>query len=256
VQDLQRQVETNAVFFRDHLRDARNRAIDDAEDFQALLHAFEQLGCILCGRIDALGGYAGKLNSLAGKSPLARVVPKQHREWHIPAAELVEIVRNARNDALHQGAYARHLTMAAIQLAIVLEDALMNGVKRASDLMVRNPVCAHPWQPISFIRQQMLAHSYSFLPVHFPNDGRWKFVSDLAVATYLRSRPEQRDERLAKTLQAAVSEDGLQLCPAQTFHADTTISDLLAKIGSVPVLICRKEDGQELVGILTAFDLL
>jgi CBS domain-containing protein len=260
VDELPIRVRNNGIFFRDLLRNARNQASAVAEDFPALLHAFERLGCTLCGRIDSLGGYAGSLISLASRSPLARAIPKRHRDWHLPVPELVDTVRKARNDALHQGAYARHLTAAAIQLAIVLEDGLMNGAKHVGDLMVRNPVCACPWQPISFIRQEMLAHSFSFLPVHFPGDRGWKLVSDLAVAKYLRSQSEKRDERLATRLEDAVSEerpeDNLELCPALRFCSDDPIGLVLSKIQNVPVLVYLGQNSEDLVGILTAFDLL
>ena len=72
-------------------------------------------------------------------------------------------MKDGRNDALHQGAFARHLTKHAIELAIVLEDVLSNDLDPVvTDFMLRNPVCGEPWQPIAFLRQQMLANSYSF----------------------------------------------------------------------------------------------
>src|ERR1700757_614277 len=80
-----------------------------------------------------------------------------------------------RNDALHQGAFARYLTKHAIELAILLEDALSNGL---------DPLARETWQPIAFLRQLMLANSYSYLPV-FRNDNQWWIVSDAAIAAYL-----------------------------------------------------------------------
>jgi hypothetical protein len=66
---------------------------------------------------------------------------------------------------LHQGAFARRLTGHAIELSLVLEDALRRSLDSpvVGDYMVRGPICAEPWQPISFIRQRMLANSFSFL---------------------------------------------------------------------------------------------
>ncbi len=57
-----------------------------------------------------------------------------------------------------------------------------------NDYMVRGAVCAEPWQPISLIRQQMLAHSYSYLPVLLTEEDSpvWHLISDHWVATYLR----------------------------------------------------------------------
>ena len=88
----------------------------------------------------------------------------------------------------------------------------MTGSEKVGDYMVRDPVCAYLWQPISFIRQQMLAHSFSYLPVYVEVDPAWKLVSDLLIAKYLRSiSDDDRKTRLAKSLQEAINQDGLRL---------------------------------------------
>ena len=56
--------------------------------------------------------------------------------------------------------------------------------KHVSDFMVRDPVCAHLWQPISLIRQRMLTNSFSCLPVQNEEE-QWCLVSDLQIAMYL-----------------------------------------------------------------------
>jgi len=241
------------VTLRDQLREARERAINDAEAYDELLSTFERLGCVLSGKVKTLGAYREHILSLCEKSPLATVVPKQHRDWHIPASVLYELVRNARNDALHQGAFARHLTTHAIQLEIILEDALMREATQVGDFMVRDPVCAQFWQPLSFIRQQMLTNSFSYLPVLY--EGKWCLVSDQSVARYLRANVQERDSRLAKTLQAAMESDGSLLEEATCSHADVPINDVLLSC-SQPILVCRRDEPKDLVGILTAFDLL
>ena len=87
---------------------------------------------------------------------------------------------------MHQGAFARHLTVHAIELAIVLEDALTQLKNpMVSNFMVRNPVCAEMWQPVGLIRQQMLVNSYSYLPVLREN--HWYLISDADIAMYLLS---------------------------------------------------------------------
>ena len=172
-------------------------------------------------------------------------------------SKLIEIVRQGRNDALHHGAFARHLTTKAIELSIVLEDALMTGSEKVGDYMVRDPVCAYLWQPISFIRQQMLAHSFSYLPVYVEVDSTWKLVSDLLIAKYLRSvSDDNRKVRLAKSLQDAISQDDLRLLNAKCYHSDRRTSEVINALNGLPVLICRKERQEDLVGILTPFDLL
>jgi len=255
MQPIPSHVLANARFFRDQLRDARCCATDDAEDFHDLLHAIERLGCALTGRMGALGSYQTALADLAERSALCQTVPIANREWHTPAAVLFNLLRNARNDALHQGAYARQLTTAAVQFAIVLEDALLNGSTLVADFMVRDPICAHPWQPISFMRQQMLSHQFSFLPVFF--DERWRLISDLAVANYLRQDPTARNARLASRLEDTIRNDGLKLITAEVRLPTTLIADALCTLTNLPILICRDGSGaQDLVGIFTAFDLL
>ena len=119
--------------------------------------------------------------------------------------------------------------------------------------MVRNPVCAELWQPISFIRQQMLANSFSFLPVKRAA-GDWCLISDLDIATYLGPDALKRKPRLAQTLNAA--KIPLQL--TKPCAIDTPLEEALRRLGKdgKPLLVCRQEQDQQiLVGIVTAFDL-
>ncbi len=193
------------IYFRDQLRTARANALRDAEGFQEILFAVERLGSALIGKVDTLGGYKYAINTKAQDSPLAEKLPLVWSEWLLPVYKLYESVRIARNDALHQGAFARHLTIHAVDLAIILEDALMKDLTTVDCYMVRDPVCAFPWQPVGFVRQVMLENSFSYLPFY---DARaepptWCLISDYAIAQYLRLSHD-RNERLAKTLQEAL----------------------------------------------------
>lgn len=142
-----------ALYFRDQLREARAVAFRDAEAFHEILFTVERIGYLLAkeARNLSLFHYKPAIQGVASGSPLAEVPPGR-RDWHAPFSELYDVVRVARNDALHQGAFARNLTNHAVQLSLVLEDALMNGATKVSDYMVREPVCAYPWQPINFVR--------------------------------------------------------------------------------------------------------
>ena len=144
------------VYFLNQLRQARAAVLRDAEAVDALIHVFERMGMFLTGGIGCLGDYEGKLGSLAGLTPLAR---KLSKELHIPFGKLYSSVREARNSAMHEGAYARHLASHAVKLALILEDALSNGseerrksalpnltpenpLMKIGELMVPNPICA------------------------------------------------------------------------------------------------------------------
>ncbi len=136
----------------------------------------------------------------------------------------------------------------------------MKGLNQVSDYMVREPVCAFPWQPISFVRQQMLTNSFTYLPIAIERDGEKKrhLIADYNVAKYLRSDPEQRKTRLAATVEMAINSGKLELDEAKWCYPDTSIEKALQTISNdgKPVLVFhRKQEGQ-LLGILTSFDLL
>ena len=179
----------------------------------------------------------------------------------MPFSLLYGIVKNGRNDALHIGAFARHLTTHAIELALILEDALrmienpdMEKANFISDYMVREPVCAELWHPVSFVRQRMLTNSFSYLPVK-DAAGQWCLVSDLQIAKYLQGcSNRQRNVRLAKTL-----EEAQIVLPLAKYLNDTVSIDEALKMFDVDgklILVFRNTEQEQPVGILTAFDLL
>lgn len=93
--------------FADQLRRAREAALNDAEAFDGIIHSIERLGSFLTQSIGALGKYKETLTRVAAASALAEDVPKRFRGLLMPFSQLFEVVRLARNDALHQGAFAR-----------------------------------------------------------------------------------------------------------------------------------------------------
>jgi CBS domain-containing protein len=251
------QTET-ALYFREKFREAREAAQRDAENFDSIVFVLEKLGSLLTeGKRIGLAAYKNDLTKLARMSPLAEV-EESHRPFHVPFLQLFDFVRQGRNTAMHEGVFARNLTQHAIQLSIILEDALALKVQmnHVSNFMVRNPICAEPWQPLSFIRQSMLAHSYSYLPVKRGDGGRWSIVSDLAIAAYLRSG--DRKVRLAQTLDKAIAAD-LVIPDAHTIHADMDVHAVLTQMTTGPaghILLVTDPNNQHLLGIVTPFDLL
>ena len=250
-----------ALTFANQLRCAREIALKDAEAFDAIIHAIEGLGSFLTGKILDLGKYKKELEKLSSNSALAEDLPKEYRVF-LTFSQLYELVRVARNDALHQGAFARHLTNHAIQLALILEDALRNyheqeddpATQCVSDYMVRNPICAELWQPLGFIRQEMLINSFSFLPV---SERKCHLISDRAIAAYLRADESKwRKRRLAITLGNAIEESGIELTKAECLNERDTVAFAIGLLRDTPLLVRRKTDPEMLVGIVTAFDLL
>lgn len=246
-----------AIYFRDQFRDARALALQDAESFQDVLFVLERFGSFLTGKIQDLGKYENLLVEFAKKSPLADGVAEASA-WHTPFSALIEFVRSSRNDALHQGAFARHLTSHVVKLALVLEDALMADAAVVSDYMVHPAICAYHWQPLGFIRQQLLLYSFSYLPIltddGTPTNG---LVSDLALASYLGRNQSERKVRLGHTLKSAIETLGLKVTPTISLALDTPVHEALARMSGPPVLIVSKSDAPiRLLGILTAFDVL
>lgn len=252
----------SAIFFADQLRSARLAALADSEAFDEIIHVVERLGSYLDGKLSFLGNYKAALSNLAQNSWLAEP-PEDFRILVTPFSELYELVRVARNDALHQGASARHLTKHAVELAIILEEALSTQMDPiVGDFMVRSPICAQLWQPIGFIRQQMLANSYSYLPV-LGSGGIWFVVSDASVARFLgEDREGHRKSQLAKSLSEGFREDSGLLVRAAVLPADAKLAEALEVLKAQSVMLVMNKArtdspaGDDLLGILTAFDLL
>lgn len=248
------------VYFRDELREARYAAFRDAEGFQAVVFVIERLGSALVGKAGALRDYENVLADLARRSDLAEQLPQAQPGWHAPFLSLYHLVRHGRNDALHQGAYARRLTDHAVQLSLILEDALMEGENLVRDFMVRDVVCAVPWQPISAARQKMLANSFSFLPIRtvWESPARWLLISDHAIAKFLRgsSSATERNKRLAIPIREAIESKHFEVEEAETCTSEDTLNEVLkAKAGRF-LLVLDRTNSNHLVGAVTPFDLL
>ena len=182
------------LFFRDLLRTSRAAALADSEGFHVIIHAIELIGQNELQKTKPQGKdmrppglhkYGPALSKLASSSPLSHDIPNLYQHYHTEFSVLYEELRKARNDAIHQGAYARSLTSHATEISIILEDALMKDASCVSQFMVREVTIAKPWQPISFIRQQMLRQAFSYLPIFLEEN--WKLISELGVARYLRN---------------------------------------------------------------------
>ena len=204
-----------ALHFRDQLRAARSVALRDAEARQEIVLTLERLGAYLYGKIATLNTYQGVITKLAELSPTATTVPSSLADLHSTFVRKYEIFRRGRNATVHQGAFARHLTVNAVELSLVLEEALMNGYDQVGDFMVRNPVCADRRQPLSFIRQAMLSNSFSYLPVLTGSKQQpvWQVVSDSNLVKYLRVKGEVSSERLVQKLSEATDLGGLNVAP-------------------------------------------
>ena len=80
-----------ALHYRDELREARLKALRDAESFEDIVFALERIGVHLTGKIgQGLGGYKDAISQYALKSPLAGDIPEACDDWHSSFDELTE----------------------------------------------------------------------------------------------------------------------------------------------------------------------
>lgn len=250
-----------AKHFRAAFRDARAAATRDAEGWMNVVVVLEQLAAHVAPGNRRLADAARAIAEVAEDSCLAERVPAKWRTLHTPFGELFNLVRRGRNSAVHEGAAARRLTTHAIELSLVLEHAMESPSELVCDYMLREPIRALAWQPVSFVRHQMLTNAFSYLPVHLTVDGQlgWWWISDAALARYLRGRGREGEEkRLRATVETAATAPAtnrLQLVPARCVSADTPVRDVFPDESDLPVLVADGHS-EDLVGIVTPFDLL
>ena len=236
-------------FFRDQLRDAREVALLDAEGFHPIVTALERLGAVLQRDGNNLGDFQEPLLSIARQAK-STPLGDADRGLFTPVEVLYASVKNGRNDAVHQGAYARHLVRHCVELAILIEEGLVADLKCVADFMVRSPACAETWQPVALARQRMLTSSYSYLPIRV--DGEWKLISDYAIASYLSTAGRPRDA-LRERIAVVYERGALSLETAALVGPHASIQQALEISGGRPVLVV---EDQRLLGLATPFDFL
>lgn len=247
------------IFYRDQLRTGRYAALADAEGFHSICFVLEALGLRLICEKKSLGKYEGVLLQLFNRYEDLIELPKEFPGYFSSFDSLFELIKTARNDAMHTGVYARHATAAAIELCIGLETALMNGANMprtiVKDFMVKSPIIVESWQPVAFARQLMLTHSFSFLPVQ--RDGKWMLISEGAIAKYLRRTDLAWKKLMGMDIESA-SKNGLALLEAQMVGLDQEVTALLDDANDTnPVRLWLVQDSNgRLCGVLSPFELM
>lgn len=240
------------IYFRNLFRDARAKALNNSENFEDIIFALENLGKVLTGKEMSLGRYKDEIYDLAKQSVLADKIPEASPAFHTNFCSQFDLVKNERNSAMHEGVFARHLTQHAIEISLILEDALMKGEREVKDYMVRNPICAYDWQPISFIRQNMLANSFSYLPIFYKEE--WRLISDLEISRYIQESKDDKDRR--ERLSICFYKSGIEPTKTKNVNAKESIDKVMKDWKGLPVCVTVENSSKEIVGILTPFDLL
>ena len=256
----------SALTFRNEFREARLKVLANAENYQELLFVLERLATHLTEKNAGLGDRENRkcIMELVRHGALEGE-PAASGTGELCASELYDLVRNARNDAMHEGAFARNLAVHLVQLSVMLEDALVNRAdgRKAKHYMMREPITAEPWEPIAFVRQKMLVHSFSHLPVQI--DDTWKIISDHGIAVYLWQACGGAcvKKRLLQRLDSAVK-GTLEVRPAIVVTPEALVCVVVKEHEEAirrgdPILVeaeINDEDQKPLLGILTPFDLL
>jgi CBS domain-containing protein len=128
------------------------------------------------------------------------------------------------------------------------------------DFMVHDPMVALSWQPISFVREQMLTNGYSFIPIQLLRKSRsyWGLISEYAIAKYLRHDQDEKERkrRLTATVDQAIKSEGLEIAEAEVCSPTDSIYDVLRRLNNMPILVIDASHPDKLIGIVTAFDFM
>lgn len=245
-------------------RNARALVLRDAEAFHEASTALEHIGQVICGKVrSGLGAYEADLIHLGFDQGM---VTKNE------LSRLFEVIRTARNSAVHDGAWARHVSVKLIEFLLILEEGMEARMKSqkskkeprqspnllVEDIMVRFPVVAETWQMVVHVRREMLTNSFSNLPILWKDC--WHVITDKALMHFIRGAAGDNSRRnmLIGDVLAEALQPGKVLVSKATFCSDQdTIDIAVQKMESSSVLlVCHRGDEKRLVGILSAFDLL
>lgn len=232
------------------VREARALLLRDAEGFDLAAGVLEHVG--------QQYGRSVKTSLAKHKPALMNLIHLGAPQHHDEANRLFEVVREARNTAIHDGAWVRHLGLRLAELFLFIETAILSHMTLVKDMMVTGPTTAQPWQQLADVRRTLLLNSFSYLPVLMaaPTAG-WHLIADHELVRFLANASgDTRRDLLSKSVTEAVGA-GLTLIKAEPISEDQTIASIRTGSLTTPLLVVRstKHDDQ-LVGIITAFDLL
>ena len=253
-----------AIYFRNRFRDARAAAEKSDRDCMDILYALEDFGQVLTGIQNPKKQNLGRYQDCVTKFVDKHYPDKDRPQYQIDFGRLYDIVRDSRNSAVHRGARSRYFAPRAVELSLIMEDALMRAADtdKVKDYMAASPVVAQLWQPLSIIRKEMLTNSFTHIP--YFDKGEWFVVSDADIARYLRPSGIYKRDMLSHTLNNALKEKGICASKPQVVCPDDSVnkvvcpdeSDDKARISGLPILVRHPEYKRHLLGILTASDLM
>lgn len=255
-----------AIYFRNRFRDARAAADKSDRDCMDILYALEDFGQVLTGIQNPKKQNLGRYQDCVTKFVDKHYPDKDRPQYQIDFGRLYDIVRDSRNSAVHRGARSRYFAPRAVELSLIMEDALMRAADtdKVKDYMAASPVVAQMWQPLSIIRTMMLTNSFTHIPYFDKDKGEWFVVSDADIACYIRPSGKYEKDRLIHKLECLAKEKGICASKPQVVCPDDLVSKVVcpdeagdkAPISGLPILVRHPEYKKHLLGILTASDLM
>ncbi len=237
-------------------RQARVGLLDDAEAYLPVFVCLENLGRRLYEGDKTSPSFVKDLVSPLASflAPSAyEVLVVNDRKNHVES--MLKRLARARNDAVHSGAYARHLGVGCLDVSLIAEEALSQNMNTVSDFMVSSVVVAESWQPLSFARQIMLKNSFTWLPIFFGE--KWQFLSAEDILKALGpSKGEDRAKILNTPIGELAQDNKIKLSLATQIQIKAPADDARAILSDKAEPLLVIDEANHLVGIVMAFDLL
>lgn len=195
-------------YFLQLLRNSRYTTLQDGEDFTSVCFALEEIGLhVLTEKRSRLGQYREALEFLVNDHQKAR--------FQGALSQLIAV----RNDKSHQGVFARNAAKKAIIVSETLEACIMPHLKTIEDIMIDVVTYAESFMSLAKVRELMLSHSFSFLPIK--QSGQYCLLADYEVARLWRD--SKSDERYLLPLKEHIETKRLSLRPAKLIPAATQL---------------------------------
>lgn len=238
------------VELMEEFRSARAMLLRDAESFHEAARALERLGRIVRGRSgNGLKDY---------ESSIAAFIKHTDEPEIELSIVLYEVVRLARNDAVHQGSFVRHLSEKLVKLLLICERAIMSQLTLVRHIMVPSPIQAMPWHTLGHVRTQILANAFSSLVYHNKSTqpAKIQLLTDAHVmkAIYVKQPGKKIAVASDMTVEKAIQEHILQAEDARPVRDCETLENCREMIKDQPVVVLNELE--EVVGIVTPSDLL
>ena len=248
---------------RGDLKGALTRFANGRGSVEALLHQIERIAKYVSANPNIALGRAKK----AMTQLVCRYAPIRLEDSGLPGVGWDDLycgVVNGRNDIAHTGTEAalagtRTAALATVLLTALAEAAKGKGMSTMKNVMVSNPICAHRWQTLSDLRRTMLVNDYSALPLSEWSEGKttWDCVRAEELAAYLARESGAPGRTLAEA-QSGECCSKMDFYPAATVRENTSVDSVLGRGAlQLPVVVTKcVRDRYEIIGIVTAFDLL